>query len=98
MDEREVTICRCEEITLGEILDSIERGAQTLNEVKRMTRAGMGLCQGRSCRRLISQWLQRSGKGMDEEFPMPPTFRPPVRPLKVGELAEEESGDGEEWR
>lgn len=93
MDERELTICRCEEIAQGEILDSIEWGARTLTEVKRMTRAGMGLCQGRTCRRLISQLLQKSGKGMDEEYPRPPTFRPPVRPLKVGELAEEEGDD-----
>ncbi len=93
MDERELTICRCEEITQGDILDSIERGAQTLNEVKRITRAGMGLCQGRSCRRLISQLLRKGGKGIDEEFLIPPTFRPPVRPLKVGELAKEESDD-----
>lgn len=92
--DRELIICRCEEITQGEILDSIEQGAQTLNEIKRMTRAGMGLCQGKTCRRLISQMLQKSGKGIEEEFPRPSTFRPPVRPLKVGELAAEENGDG----
>ncbi len=93
MDERGLTICRCEEITLGEILDSIEQGAGTINEVKRLTRAGMGLCQGRVCGRLISQWLHKSHKGIDEGFPLPSPFRPPVRPLKVGELAEEGSGD-----
>ena len=93
MDERELTICRCEEITQGEILDSIEAGARTLNEVKRITRAGMGLCQGKTCGRLISQLLWKSGKGVDQRFPIPPTFRPPVRPLKVGELAEEEIDD-----
>ncbi len=91
--DRGLVICRCEEITQGEILDSIEQGARTLNDIKRMTRAGMGLCQGKTCRRLISQMLQKSGKGIEEEFPSPSTFRPPVRPLKVGELAAEENGE-----
>ncbi len=90
MDERALTICRCEEITKGEILDSIEGGARTLNEVKRITRAGMGLCQGKTCSRLISQLLWKRGKGVGVAFPIPPTFRSPVRPVKVGELAEEE--------
>jgi NAD(P)H-nitrite reductase large subunit len=44
-DDRDLIICRCEEITKGEILEAMEMGADTLNEVKRLTRAGMGLCQ-----------------------------------------------------
>ena len=43
-------ICRCEEITEDEIIKSINDGASTVDEVKKFTRAGMGLCQGRTCR------------------------------------------------
>ena len=42
-------ICRCENITEGEIIDAIRRplGARSLDGVKRRVRAGMGRCQGR---------------------------------------------------
>lgn len=44
-------VCRCEEISEGEILDAIRRplGATTLDGVKRRVRAGMGRCQGGFC-------------------------------------------------
>ena len=44
-------ICRCEMITEGEIMDSINRplGAKSLDGVKRRTRAGMGRCQAGFC-------------------------------------------------
>ena len=94
MGDQDLIICRCEEVSHGEIIDSIEWGARTLTDVKRMTRAGKGLCQGRTCGRLVSQLLHKSGKGLDKSFPKPSTVRPPVRPLRVGELASEENEDG----
>ena len=42
-------ICRCEQVTKGEIIEAIRRGADTLDAVKHMTRAGMGRCQGGFC-------------------------------------------------
>ncbi len=42
-------ICRCETITQGEILQAIDRGATTIDGVKRRVRAGMGKCQGGFC-------------------------------------------------
>ena len=44
-------ICRCEEVSEGEILDAIHGilGARTLDGVKRRTRAGMGRCQAGFC-------------------------------------------------
>ena len=84
--EHDLIICRCEEVTQGEILETIEAGAETLNEVKRITRAGMGLCQGRTCRRLVMQiYGEKTGKRPEEITPT--TFRPPVRPLTIETLA-----------
>ena len=40
----DVVICRCEEITRGEIRRAVHAGMYTMNEVKRFLRAGMGLC------------------------------------------------------
>ena len=55
-------ICRCEYVTVGEIIDAIRRGATTLDGIKFRTRAGSGRCQGGFCGprliRLISQLLE----------------------------------------
>ena len=54
-------ICRCEEITEGEILDAIHRplGATTLDGIKRRTRAGMGRCQAGFCTPKTMEILSR---------------------------------------
>lgn len=46
----ELTICRCEEITAGEIRTAVrELGVTEVNRLKALTRVGMGRCQGRMC-------------------------------------------------
>ena len=42
-------VCRCEHVTEGEILEAAERGADTLDAIKHVTRAGTGCCQGGFC-------------------------------------------------
>ena len=68
-------ICRCEDITLTEIRKAINEGYRTIDEIKRVTRAGMGPCQGRTCCSLVAQELSRHYKIPMEEMPMP-VFRP----------------------
>ena len=77
-----MTICRCEEVTEAEIKEAINLGVTTINEVKRLTRAGMGLCQGKICWRLVMSLLsQETGRPPSEL--MPPTSRPPTRPVSL---------------
>jgi NAD(P)H-nitrite reductase large subunit len=85
-EDENLIICRCEEVTKGEILEAMEMGAETLNEVKRVTRAGMGLCQGRICRRLVMRIYGQTMGRKPEEI-QPTTYRPPVRPLTIETLA-----------
>ncbi|TCO71458.1 BFD-like [2Fe-2S] binding protein [Marinisporobacter balticus] len=80
-------ICRCEEITESEIVEAIRNGATTVNEIKKWTRAGMGLCQGRTCRRMIERILARE-TGIELKDIKPSTYRQPVRPIKMGALGE----------
>ncbi|KUK14661.1 MAG: (2Fe-2S)-binding protein [Synergistetes bacterium] len=87
--EKDVIICRCEDVTLEEIRELIKRGYTTVDEIKRITRAGMGPCQGRTCRDLIIREIARLTGKRVEEIPMP-TFRPPIKPIKLGVLAESE--------
>ena len=85
-DDDDMVICRCEEITKGTIKDAIRNGMQTLNGIKRITRAGMGLCQGQTCQRLVSQILaEELGFSLAEIEPT--TARGPVRPLRLSAFA-----------
>ena len=84
-DPDDTLVCRCEEITVGDIKRAIADGARTLTGVKRRTRAGMGLCQGRTCAKLIERLIgQATGqRGADVE---PDTVRPPMLPVTMGVL------------
>ncbi|WP_333859513.1 (2Fe-2S)-binding protein [Clostridium sp.] len=85
----DILVCRCEEVTLGEIKEAIRQGARDVTGVKRRVRAGMGLCQGRTCEKLVQQILcQELGITLKEAGSS--TARPPVRPISFGELAEGE--------
>ncbi|GAI83310.1 unnamed protein product [marine sediment metagenome] len=46
-DKNGKLVCRCEEVSEEEVRQAIADGAKTLREIKMITRAGMGLCQGR---------------------------------------------------
>lgn len=54
-------VCRCETVTEGEIIDAIHGAipAQTLDAVKRRTRAGMGRCQSGFCQYKVIAILSR---------------------------------------
>ncbi len=81
-------VCRCEEIIRGEIVAAVRSGATTISGLKRRTRAGMGLCQGRTCSGLMTRILAE-----ELDLPLrtfrPDTRRPPVLPIPFRVLAEE---------
>lgn len=81
-------VCRCEDVTYGQIVRAIEQGFTTIEEIKRMLRCGMGACQGRTCGRLIAQIiLAKTGKPLSQVAL--PTFRPPTGPTELAILAGE---------
>ncbi len=83
----ELIICRCEGISLDRIQSSIHScGAQTVNQVKKLTRAGMGLCQGRTCAKVVESILASDGKTPPGTEPF--QARPPVRGIPVAVLAD----------
>ncbi|ATW25024.1 (2Fe-2S)-binding protein [Candidatus Formimonas warabiya] len=84
--ENKVMVCRCEDVTLEDIRALIDQGYRTIDEIKRVIRAGMGPCQGRTCRMLIAQELAKAF-GVSVEEVIMPTFRPPVKPVKLGTYA-----------
>ena len=83
----DLIICRCEEVTRKEIEDAISDGATRMDEVKRCTRAGMGLCQGRTCRKQVEKILsEKTGVALKDIKPS--NYRQPVRPMKLEVLSE----------
>jgi bacterioferritin-associated ferredoxin len=84
--EKEIIVCRCEEVTLKEIRKWIDRGYDSFDELKRVLRVGMGPCQGRGCRDIILKEISRA-KGVPYEEVPPGTFRPPAKPVKIGLVA-----------
>jgi bacterioferritin-associated ferredoxin len=82
----ETVICRCEEITAAEIHAALDEGTVDLAQLKRMTRAGMGYCQGRLCGPALGALLaRRLGVGMDAIPPL--SIRPPVKPVPIEVMA-----------
>ncbi|MDI3340489.1 MAG: (2Fe-2S)-binding protein [Sphaerobacter sp.] len=81
-----VCICRCEEVSAAAIRQAIAEGASTLDDVKRRTRAGMGLCQGIYCLSTVAAMLQEQAGIAPEEI-APMTARPPARVIPLAALA-----------
>lgn len=87
--EQKTYVCRCEEVTREEIIEAIKNGATTLNEVKRWTRAGMGLCQGKICSKNVAKIIcEVTGKKIEEVIPS--TTRQPVRPVLIDVIADKD--------
>ena len=87
IEHDDLIICRCEEITLGEIKEAIGQGAHDITGIKRRTRAGMGLCQGRTCGKLVRDILIQELNKKPGEIKTA-TVRPPVRPIGFGTLGD----------
>jgi len=89
----QLIVCRCQEVTKAQIIKAIHDGATTVDGVKKRTRAGMGLCQGKTCGRLVAQIISQE-TGIPLADLLPATFRAPVRPVNMGMmLADEEDKD-----
>ena len=91
----EMIICRCEEITKGEIRLAIYNGMRTVNEVKRYLRAGMGLCQGQTCSKLVRRIIAKELGVPVNNVPFS-TPRSPVRPLPMEVYAKDNNAFEEE--
>ncbi|KLU26536.1 FAD-dependent oxidoreductase, partial [Caballeronia mineralivorans PML1(12)] len=83
---RETVVCRCEEVTHGELLDQITSGHDTLASIKRRTRLGMGRCQGRNCAATCAKLVEElTGRKRDVMHFLAP--RVPIRPVPLAALA-----------
>ena len=85
----DMLVCRCEEITKGEIRRAVHDVMWTLTEIRRYLRTGMGLCQGQTCSRLVKGIVARE-LGVSPAELEPATSRAPMRPVEMRIFAKEE--------
>ena len=82
----ETVVCRCEELTAGDIREAAAIGQPGPNQIKAFTRAGMGPCQGRQCGYTVAHIIaSEQNRGIAEVGFY--RIRPPIKPLTLGELA-----------
>ena len=85
----ETLICRCEEVTAGQVRATIQAGASELDALKTWTRVGQGPCQGRTCGPLLARLLAReTGRPVADAGSL--HVRPPLKPIPLGSIAMEE--------
>jgi len=81
----ETILCRCEEVTAGEVRAAVEAGLTSLDALKIGTRVGMGWCQGRVCGPLIADFVAHlSGRSVAEVGTF--SVRPPLKPVPLTAL------------
>lgn len=82
----ETLVCRCEEVTAGDIRARAVQGRPGPNQLKAFTRAGMGPCQGRQCGYTMAHIVAAAqGRPVGEVGFY--RIRPPLKPVTLGELA-----------
>ena len=58
-------VCRCERVTAAQIRELIKKGYRDVNEIKTVTRAGMGACGGKTCSNLILRLFREEGISLE---------------------------------
>ncbi|MBV9078454.1 MAG: FAD-dependent oxidoreductase [Methylobacteriaceae bacterium] len=84
----EVVVCRCEDVTAGAMRRALMANGGDLGALKRLTRTGMGPCQGRLCAGLATRLAAAAGGAPPaaDAFFAP---RPPAKPVPLGLIAYE---------
>ena len=85
----DVPVCLCEGVTRRDLSQMIGRGPVHPDHIKRITRAGMGYCQGRRCREQIQMLVAEATSVEVAQVPLA-SYRPPFRPLPLGVIQNQE--------
>jgi NADPH-dependent 2,4-dienoyl-CoA reductase/sulfur reductase-like enzyme len=85
----ETIVCRCEEVTAGEIRSIARMGCPGPNQAKSFTRCGMGPCQGRLCSLTVTE-LFAEVRGRNPQEVGHYRIRYPIKSITLGELADAE--------
>ena len=81
----DIIVCRCERVSVGEIRKWIRYGVRDFNELKALTKAGMGACGGKTCTSLINRIFRE--EGIKQQEITPGTKRPLFVEVPMGAFA-----------
>jgi thioredoxin reductase len=87
--DAETIVCRCENVTLGDLRFAFSAGHLAPNTIKRSTRAAMGWCGGRTCLPMIAALADLHAGATPAEMM---TARPLARPVALSALANQSKG------
>lgn len=79
-------VCRCEDVTAAEACAAVEQGCRGPNQLKFLTRCGMGPCQGRYCGLTVTELIAQETRTAASEVGYY-RLRQPLKPVKLGVLA-----------
>jgi thioredoxin reductase/bacterioferritin-associated ferredoxin len=96
----DTVVCRCENVTVRDLRKMVQEGVRELNEVKVVSRSGMGPCQGRMCGPALAEVI-----AAELDFSPDQTgrlnIRPPLKPVPLKEIGEMslhmEPTEGKNW-
>ncbi|MEK4485790.1 (2Fe-2S)-binding protein [Psychrobacillus sp. FSL H8-0484] len=86
MTEKEMIICRCEEVTYGQLVETAKKFSCSSRELKLRTRAGMGYCGGRTCRLAVDSIAISSTNRDVSKITL--KYQPPIRPISFAKLGD----------
>lgn len=89
--DKSTIVCRCEEINIDEIETALKGGAETFDDIKRLTRCGMGPCQSKVCLNPVREIIAEYNRKPLEEIGLS-RLRMPLRPVRMHALAEDSEG------
>lgn len=82
----EVLVCRCEEVSAGQIRNYVKLGCLGPNQTKAFGRCGMGPCQGRLCGLTVTEVIAEA-RNVEPGEAGYYRIRPPIKPIMLGDLA-----------
>jgi len=87
--EEDFPLCRCEEVSRADLEVILQKGFHAITALRRFSRVGLGVCQGRFCQSMLQESLV---EGTSRTVGEVGTFkvRPPVRPVKLSRLGGED--------
>ncbi|MED1381990.1 (2Fe-2S)-binding protein [Bacillus mycoides] len=86
-NKENLIVCRCEEVTYGQLQSTIAEYNCSARELKLRTRAGMGFCGGRTCRMTIERMVENANLNISQnEIPL--KYQPPVRAVTFGAVGD----------
>lgn len=86
MNKKDIIICRCEDVTLEQVYEFLNKGYTDIEELKRLLRIGMGPCQGNNCMQLlqreVAKFMNKNPEDIKTARERPLTMGIPIEKIK----------------